>query len=360
MKRNYLALATLLALLGAGATASGDVITLTDGSRLIGSITRLQDGKIKIETQFAGTLEIEASLIKSIETEEAVNIGVDSGDRLVGQVEWQPATEQAVIHSEVGDVPVPIERISAIWPEGAPSPEEVVLEQQLEQAKKDYEARMAKWELVMEAGLVFTEGNTETFNARGAITATRKSHRDLLRFYLLGAYAEENKRRSRSEVMGGMYYEYLFTERLFAYGRLDLEYDEFENLDLRLSTVVGAGYYWLKKDDHEFKTRGGVGYLHETYMDNTQRDAAQAELGFDYRLDVAPWMRFTNSSTWYPTFDGLDDYRLVSDSAFVFPLGDGGMWSLKLGAKYEYKSIPAAGRERLDQIYYGNIVLTIK
>ena len=95
-------------------------------------------------------------------------------------------------------------------------------------------------------------------------------------------------------------------------------------------------------------------------MDNRVVDTAQAELGFDYRIDIAPWLQFTNSSTWYPTFEGLDDYRLVSDSAFLIPLGGSEIWKLKLGAEYEYKSLPNPGRERLDQTYYANILVELK
>ena len=90
------------------------------------------------------------------------------------------------------------------------------------------------------------------------------------------------------------------------------------------------------------------------------RDAAQAELGLDYRVDIVPWLQFLHSTTYYPTFESLRDYRLVSDSAFLIPLGESDMWKLKLGAQYEYDPIPQPGLKRLDQTYYANIVLDLK
>ena len=71
-------------------------------------------------------------------------------------------------------------------------------------------------------------------------------------------------------------------------------------------------------------------------------------------------MRFVNATTYYPTFESVDDFRIVSDSGFIFPLGQSDMWKLKLGAEYEYKSVPVAGAERLDQTYYANILLDIE
>jgi len=342
------------------APAVADVVTLADGSRLVGTIERMADGKLILVTEYAGTLEIDASKIVTIETAEPVNVGTASGDQLLGTIEWPADAEKAVIHSEVGDVEVAPDNLQAIWPKDGKSPEALALEEQVAEAKKEAEAAQGKWTATLEAGVFYKEGNSEILRVRGAAEARRTTTKDLLKFYVMGEYSEEEKERSAHEVKGGAYYEYLFTERWFGYGRMELEYDEFENLDLRFTTALGVGYYWLKKPEHELKTRAGIGFLHESFRDGTDRNDAMAELGLDYRLDITPWMRFTNSTTWYPTFEALRDYRLVSDSALLFPLGESDIWKLKLGALYEYDAIPQPGFERLDQTYYANIVLELK
>jgi putative salt-induced outer membrane protein YdiY len=342
------------------APAAADVVTLADGSRLVGTIERMADGKLILVTEYAGTLEIDASKIVTIETDQPVNVGTTTGDRLVGKIEWSPDEEKAVVHSEVGTIPVPTDKIEAIWPKDGKSPEALALEEQVAKAKEEAEAAQARWSATFEAGVFYTDGNSEILRASGRAEVRRTTLKDLMKFYVSGEYSEEDKRRSSHEVKGGAYYEYLFTERWYGYGRMELEYDEFEDLDLRFTTAVGAGYYWLKKPEHELKTFAGIGFLHESFRDGTDRNAAQAEVGLDYRLDITPWMRFTNSTVWYPTFESLRDYRLVSDSAFLFPLGDSDVWKLKLGALYEYDPIPQPGFERLDQTYYANIVLEMK
>jgi len=346
------ALAAVLVLV-VSAAALGDVVTLKDGSRIVGTVERLEGGQLSIATEFAGTIVVDYSLVSSVETAQPMNVQAASGSKLVGTVKATPGSEKAVVETEEGDVGVNVENIEGIWPQGEPSPQERVLQAQIDAAR-------GKWTATFEAGLVSQEGNTKRFNARGRAQIQHQTDKDLLRFSLSGEYAEENRKRSAAEVKAGAYFEHLFTERFFGYAKLDLEYDEFERLDLRLSAVGGGGYYWLKKADHEFKTRAGLGYLHELYQSGRTVDSAQAELGFDYRVDIAPWLQFINSSTWYPTFDGLDDYRLVSDSAFLIPLGDSDIWKLKLGAEYEYKSLPNPGRERLDQTYYANILVELK
>lgn len=337
-----------------------DVITLSDGSRLLGTVERMADGKLILVTQFAGTIEIDTSMVASIQTDQVMAVGMDSGDRLIGIIEWKPEIERAVVQTEMGGVPIAVDRVEAIWPKDGKSPEVLAMEAQIAKVKEEFEAQRAKWAVRLEAGFFFTEGNKDIFRAYGRAELNRTSLKDLLKFYVSGEYAEEDDDRNTHEIKGGMYYEYLFTERWFAYTRMDAEYDEFENLDLRFSTVVGGGYYWLKKPEHELKTRAGIGYLHETYMDGITDDTAQGELGLDYRIDIKKWLQFTHSMMWYPTFRALRDYRLVSDSAVLFPLGDSDVWKLKIGALFEYDSIPSPGFERLDHTYYANIVLDLK
>jgi len=340
--------------------ARADVVTLTDGSRLIGTVERLADGKIILVTEFAGTLEIEQDKIASIETDQPINVGMDSGDRLVGRINWNDTVEHAVVQTAMGGIPVDVERISDVWPRDGKSPEAVAMEQQVAAIREEAAARVGKWTATVEAGLLRKDGNTNSLNARGRAELRHQSTDDLLKFYLSGEYSEESEIRNTAEVKAGAYYEYLITERIFAYGSLDLEYDEFENLDLRAIVSAGGGYYWIKKPEHELNTRGGIGCKHESFMDGFVENTPQAVVGLDYRLDITSWMQFVNSTTWHPTFESVRDYRLVADTALLFPLGGSDIWKLKIGALYEYDPLPRPEFEPLDETYYANILLDIK
>jgi len=358
--RPSLEIPALLLLAGLLAPAAADTVTLADGSRMVGTIQSLTGGKLLLATDYAGTLELDAAQLASIETTQTVNVRLISGDRLVGKIDWSAADACPIVQTEVGPIRISLDKIAAIWLEGGRSPEVAALEEQIAKARAEFEAQQARWAAIFELSLFDTEGNSEVFRVHGKAEAIRKSTKDLLKFFVYAEYSEEDDVRSTNEVRGGAYYEYLFTERLFGYGKFELEYDEFENLDLRVSTTVGVGYYWIKRDTQELKTRAGIGYLHESFMDGTQDDSAQAELGLDYRLDITPWLRFTTENSWYPTFDSLRDYRLVSDNAFLIPLAGSDKWKIKLGALYEYNSFPPAGFERLDQTYSASIVLELK
>jgi putative salt-induced outer membrane protein YdiY len=341
----------------AAGPAAGDTVVLTDGSRIVGTIERLSDGKLVITTAFAGTIEIDATLLQSLKTDRKINMAFASGDRLLGPVVWPDGPETPVIETGVGPITVAIEKVTAIWPEGADSPEVLA-------AKAEAETKLAAvtpdWSVTVEAGGTMTEGNTDTLTGMGKVEVLRKTSRDLLKFYLAAIYGEEDNARTQNEYKGGVLFEGNITDRWFWYARTELEFDEFEDIDLRATAAAGAGYYWIKEDDHELKTRGGLGYRHETFDDGSSEDAAIVDLGLDYRLDILTWAQFTHSTTYSPDIERWSDYRLTLDTAMAIPLADSEKWKLKFGIQNKYNSHPAPGIDRLDNLYYANIVVGIK
>lgn len=346
-KRQFRILAVFL--IGAPMVGRGDVVFTADGSKLVGKIEKIADGKVIIVTDVAGKLEIDAAKVTSIATDEPMNVELKSGDKLIGVVQAAPESTQSVVKSSVGDVSVPQGDMVSVWKVGAESPAE-------EKVKAKYRPQ---WTTILEAGANATEGNTDTLNARGRFEVNRRTGFDFLKFYATADYGEQNDERNRNEYRVGSLYEYNFTERFYAYLRGELEYDEFENLDLRATVAGGVGYYWIKKAEHELKTRAGAGYRHETYGSGRTEDEPIADLGLDYRLDVSKWMQFTHSTTYTPSLERFRDYRLDLDTALLFPLKYE-QWKLKLGMRNAYNSNPSGDLDRLDNLYYASVLMEIK
>lgn len=337
-----------------------DVLTLVDGSRLVGKLDELRDGTLVITTDFAGKLEIDAAKVRSIATEKPVVVGLSTGDRLVGPIEWDREAENPVVHTGMGGIAISFDKIEAIWQTDGKSPEVVAMEVQMADERKIAEGKLGKWSATIEMGGRMREGNTETLNARARIELQHKSDLELLKFYLAGEYGEQNDQRDTAEAKLGAYYEHMIGRRFFGYTKSEAEYDEFENLDLRFTVSAGVGYYWIKQDHHELKTHAGPGYMHEAFMDDVTKDSVMLDIGLNYRLDLNNWLQFVHSTSYYPTCESVRDYRLVSDSALLIPLGNSDRWKIKLGALFEYDALPPAGVDRLDRTYYGNLVFNLK
>ena len=343
-------------MLALSAASQADVVTTSGGSRIVGKVEKWSSGKVTIVTEFAGTITITAEKVASLQIDTSIAVEFISGDRLVGTVTIGEEAGSAVIQTALGPVAIDIEQITAAWPPDTDSPDVVIAKAA---AAKKREALTPKWTATLEAGAVFTEGNTNTLDGRGRLDVRRKTKDELLSFLVAGEYSERDDARTKNEYRAGMRYEHSIDDRSFWFVRSLLEFDEFENLDLRATTTGGRGYYWYREAKKELKTSLGVGYRHEAFKNGVTTDEAVVDLGLYYRHELAPWSEFKHSSTYSPDMQDFDDYRLEVDTALVLPMKNE-VWKLKLGVRNEYNSRPLPGIDRLDSTYYANVVLELK
>lgn len=336
--------------------AAADVLYTSDGSRLVGKIEQISNGKVIFISKIVGRLEIDMTNVTGFSTDTKINVQFDSGDRLVGTVEMASEDAEPVMHTALGDLPLARENITSLWPVGAESPEILAIRAEAEAVRV---AMIPQWSFTLEAGGSATEGNTDTMNARGRLDVRRKTSSDLLHLYLAAKYSEQNDSRTENEYRGGVWYESATSDRAFWYTRVELEFDEFENLDLRSTAAAGGGRYWLKSDLRELKTSLGIGYRHESFNNGLTRNDATIDLGLAVRLEVAPWLRFTHETKYSPDFEDFDNYRVDADTALLFPMIKDA-WALKVGMRNEYNSRPQRRIDRLDNTFYANIVLELK
>lgn len=333
-----------------------DEVILTNGSVIRGELVEVAAGKLKIKTDFAGELTIELAKVRGITTAKPLTVQFESGDRVVGQLEHDAAEGQQVTGELVGRRPVVVADVRSAWGQGGESPE-------LRASREAYEKAKAKWETRIELGINGQTGNQEHLNIFGRAQTKRTTPDDRLMIYAQGRYARQNGDDVVREVLGGLSLEVDLSERMYAYGRLELENDKFEQIDLRATVTGGLGYFIIQKPDHEWKVRAGAGLQYEAYTDEAMRDdmaEAIGELGHDYFVDINDWLRYTHSLTVFVPFDDPEGWRGVMENAGELPLDKDKQWKLRLGLRHQYDAKPADDVERLDTYYFLNLVLDLK
>lgn len=331
------------------AAVHADEVVLTDGSKLVGEIQQLSYGKLKMKTDFAGDMVIDAERVKGLNTTTPMAVQAKSGERYVGPLNYDG--ENQTVKGADGEKRIAIDQVVATWPSAGESPEEA-------------EARLKKaaegWKLRLELGINGETGNTETLAINGAVTATRETDVDRMTLYAMGRYKKDNGVDNTREIIGGIRLEHDLTERLYLWGNAELENDIFENIDLRFTIGGGLGYFVIRKPDQEFKIFGGPGFQHESYSDGSDsQDQAILILGETYRHDFTPWLTFTHGITYYPTLEDINDYRAVMENAGELPISSDGKWKLRLGVRNQYKSQPPGDTEKLDTFYFLNLVMDL-
>lgn len=434
-------LARLLLLSGAALfsalLSTADEVKLKDGTVLIGTLDGLSEGKLQFEASFGGAVSIPWGQVTSVTTEENVTVTLKDGKSVTGTFAVGKGG-QRLSGGKSGDAALALADVTAIVAEGhtppaaketdtaktgkpapaatdaaaatpAPAAATPTATADAEVAKAvaaagDAAAKSAPaplpatpaampvegkiWAGRAEVGLNGQSGNKERFDVRASVDVNRKVELWRLNLYLKGQYAETNSERSANEIIGGTRAEVNLSERTYVFGKVDLEHDEFEDLEVRATLTTGFGHYFVKREKLELKGWLGAGYEHERFKKDplpvpadlptpttlaesirqillitrqnesiiTTTDEVVAEAGYSYQQDFKKNFRFKHGITYYPSVDSpLSQYRIAADTAMEFPVGTAKDWTIRTGVRNEYDASPQEGVDRLDTTYYLNL-----
>ncbi len=336
---------TISALLFA-TSAFADRVELTDGSVINGKLLSAEGGKFKIETAFAGTIEITQASIKSFTTDEAVNVALVSGSTVLGQV--RASDSGIAVVAGDGSMSAATAKVAAVWRAGSDSPET--------RAAKEIAAKaQRKWAYEASVAIAGRTGASEKFGAAFGFKATLASAQDKLIFALAAERAQDNGVTTANRQFGGVDYSSFYSADNGWYARSSLEKDKMKALDLRSSSAFGLGRRLKKTAVQDLEFRFGVSYLYDSYSNNTSFASPGVDLAFLHSY-VFTNAKLTNMLGYTPAFKDFGNYRLRHESALELPLG-ASLWKLKLGLANDYLSLPPAGTARLDTTYFTSLIL---
>jgi len=319
----------------AGAPCFGDTVVLKNGDRITGVVQSLEDGALTIESAHFGTVRVDYGEVASLRIEGERGISLEGGTRIVGTLDLQ-AGGSAAVETASGAWEVPAADVTAIGP--------------VELA----EVEPPGWHGSFQIGVGGRTGNSETFRGNARLDLKRESPELLITGYAAGRYAEEDGQRSENVQSAGARSESTTSPGAFWYSSVDLERDEFKDLELRTTASVGLGRTWWKEDANYWKTRAGVGFTHESFTDGSDDIFPVAQLAGDYGKRINSKLTFTDTLRYIQDLDDFKGWRAVNDAALSVDLSDNGDWQLRLGVLNEYDNDPPDDVERLDTYYYLN------
>lgn len=235
-----------------------DQVTLKNGDRLTGSITKSDGKNLVLKTDFAGEVTIQWTTVQAITSSQALHVVTQAGKTLAGPVATSDGS--VVVATSGGSVDVPTDQITAI-------------RNDQEQATYEKGLRPALWQGWTggtTVGFALTGGNSETKSLSLAFTGDRKTAHDEIKMYENTVYATNDAPRAFPSLtadtnQGGARYSRNLNQRLFAYGSADFQTDALQELNLRSIIGGGFGVHLIKSSQTTLDFLGGLNYTHESY-----------------------------------------------------------------------------------------------
>ena len=261
-------------------------VTLDGGPTLEGSLLSAADGKLKLETGFAGTIEIGMQVIASIVTEGDVRVTTRSGAVHLGALSEERGQAGPVSgRVKVGNASLALDEIDTI--------------------NKNPRA----WTGFVELGGSLARGNSRTAQLSLGAGAEFERKNDKLVFQFLAHLAESEITDSsgakvsatvQQDLFLAATYRHAITKDLYGYGRLDLLHDEFKQLDLRVVTAAGLGYKLLEERKHKLSIEAGAALRYEDLAAAPDEESASAHLAAAYRWLPRKGLIIENSVDAFP------------------------------------------------------------
>lgn len=346
LSRRASLICAIAGLVVAAHTASADVVETVNGSTLRGKVVASDGGTIKIDTDFAGVVTIKQDQVKSVMTDDAINVALKDGTTTKGTLDTSGSTLR--VNTPTGVLATQTGAVTAVWRDGDKSP-----------ADKALDALRRKWAYQVAFDLNGKKGNTDRMFIGTDFRATLASPADVLAFYGRYARGEEEGNVTQDEAKGGVDYANNFTDKMQWYVRTELGFDRTKQLDLRSQTAAGLGYNFVKKSNQTLVGRLGINYRYEAYEDPLPSfDSAGLDLGLIHNYTFS-WGKMVNTITLTPAFNDFSNYVLLHESAVEMPVGTGKFWKLRFGIRNDYTSEPPiATLEKHDWSYFSQLVLS--
>lgn len=333
--------------------AAADQVVMKNGDRLTGSIVKYDGKSLTMKTEFAGEVSIDWDSVVEFTAEQPLNLTLSDQQKLVGTVGAQEG-KIAVATAEAGRVTVEKSAIQAIRNKD----EEAAYVAEIERLRNP--GLLDLWGGHVDFGYAAARGNAETTTFSLGFNADRTTSRDELSVYLKSIRASNSttgdKVQTANATRGGLQYNLRTSARSSLFGFTDLEFDEFQALDLRFVTGGGMEYEAIKREFTQFKVSAGGALNKEFFNNDVSRTSGELRFGQEFKQRLFGVTTLEEKLVVFPNLSETGEYRLNLDVGTVTALKK---WlSIQFSISDRYLSNPLFGKDNNDILFTAGIRVT--
>lgn len=314
-------------------TILADEVTLISGDQLYGTVIEINNEYIVIDTVFAKALKIEHTLVKTLATDEPINVVFENGVTQLGKLTKQEDSP-FTLNSDDGNVLIEVNQLAF---------------KQVETNNLEEEARKIKYSGNIDIGLSRSSGNEDDEDYQGNLFAQARTLENRYTLELAKTIEKNDGDKTQDETFGSLQMDHFITEKWYGFGSVSFEEDFEEQLNLRSTYSLGSGYQFFDRDDLQLKGEMGLAYVDEDFEDDEDNHYAGGRWAVDYEQTLFSWLGTFHSHEGFFSLENSEDINVRSSTGFKFPLND--YINAKLQANVDWNRSPAEGTTGTDKEY---------
>ncbi len=213
-----------------------------------------------------------------------------------------------------------------------------------------------RWVSSVAAGLTLTSGNADNLLATLVGATDRKWGPGAANEFTLGAdlaYGTSKIPPATSNTVtanlihGFMQYNRLFTERFYGFARLEGRHDEVADLQYRITTSGGAGYYLIRNTNTDLSLEAGPGYVVQE-QGGIYGNYMTVRFGQKFHQVLSDRSRFWETAEYAPQVNDFNNYVVNVVVGIDADLTKDKRLALQSFVTDCYTSEPATGKKHAD------------
>lgn len=211
---------------------------------------------------------------------------------------------------------------------------------------------LSEWNGNIAFGLYGSDGNTQRVNLRGEVDGTRETDKNLTRFLSTYSYAEDDGEESenRGSLLGENDFK-LEDPKWFIFARGQLEHDEFQNWDQRLSLFAGPGRVFIDNEKTKLTGKIGAGAVREFGGDDDDW-RAEGIISAIGSHQLTERQKLLGEVDVYPSLEDIQDVRTRSRLVWEIMVDPEVNMSLRAGVEHRYDSSAEGDVKKSDVDYF--------
>jgi putative salt-induced outer membrane protein len=282
--------------------------------------------------------------VTEIHADETLYIDTEDGQTLSGPVRTR-GDRLVVETASAGTLEAPLASVRAVRSKASQEAYEAEIERLRNPGLLDF------WNGFFDAGYSLAQGNANSSTFSTSSKIQRKTQRDKISLYYTQVLARNKLMEGETEttanaIRGGTRYDINVSENMFTYGFVDLEFDEFQALDLRNVLGGGAGWHAIDTETVSFDIFGGAAFNQEFFNDGITRRSGELTVGEELSWELNDRATWTQRFAYYPNLTELGQHRMQFDTSYAMRLNSILSWQISLSDRFI--SNPALGRKNND------------
>jgi hypothetical protein len=335
-------------------TAWADQIELKDGDRITGNIVKKDGETVTVDSKSFGTVTFKWADVATVTTDQPITVVLSNDRSFRGNLQTQNGR---------------IDIQAAGAPQSISTADIVALRNNAEQAtyeRLQHPGIFDLWAITGSLNLAGNKGNAETSTLTTPVDFVRDSNTSRTKAYFTSIRSTATiagvSALTARAVRGGWSFDRHLTGRLLLNLFNDYEYDEFQDLDLRVVLGSGLGYQFWKAEPGSLALVAGMDWNREqfgaTLIPGFTRNSPEAYWGDDFIYKMTTRTSLTQSFRMFNNLSNTGAYRLNFDTTAITQLTKWLNWNISLSDRN--LSNPVPGRKNNDLLYTTGLGFTWK